>query len=104
MACWASAALAEAASRSNSAFIRMDIKRRDALTQSIGSPLLARIASVTPARDPGTSPVPDALDLADVTAADVIPARRPARPGGKPAPAAPAAPPAASGDDIGDWL
>jgi hypothetical protein len=40
VACWASNAVAEAASRSNAAFVRMDIKRRDVLTGTITSPLL----------------------------------------------------------------
>jgi len=104
VACWASMATAEPASGSNAAYIRMDIKRRDALTGSIRSPLLTLIAPATPARDPGTAPVPTALDLADVTAADVTPASRPARPGKKPAPAAPPAVQAAADDDIQDWL
>jgi hypothetical protein len=104
-ACWASTATAEAASTANSAYIRMDIKRRDALNERVRSPLLALIAPATPARDHDTAPVPTALDLADVTAEDVIPASRPARPGRKPAP--PATLPttqAAPADDIQDWL
>jgi hypothetical protein len=105
VACWATAAVAETASRSNAAFVRMDIKRRDALTQSIRSPLLTLIAPATPAQDPDTAPVPAALDLTDVTAHDVTTARRPARPGSKPShPAASPAPQAAPGDDITDWL
>jgi len=105
VACWATAAVAEPASRSNAAFVRMDIKRRDALTQSIRSPLLTLIAPATPAQDPDPAPVPAALDLADVTAHDVTPARRPQRPGSKPShPAASPAPQPAPGDDITDWL
>jgi hypothetical protein len=104
VACWASMATAEPASVSNSAYIRMDIKRRDALTGSIRSPLLTLIAPATPARDPDTAPVPTALDLADVTAHDVTPASRPARPGKKPAPTAPPAIQAAADDDIQDWV
>jgi len=41
--CWATAALADTASRSNAAFIRLDIKRRDVLTGTITSPLLDMI-------------------------------------------------------------
>ena len=48
VACWATAAVAEAASRSNAAFIRVDIKRRDALTTTITSPLLELIKTSTP--------------------------------------------------------
>jgi hypothetical protein len=104
-ACWATAATAEPASGSNAAYIQMDIKRRDALTERVRSPLLALIAPATPARDPDTAPEPTALDLADVTAEDVTPARRPARPGRKPSPAAtlPAVQ-AAADDEIQDWL
>jgi hypothetical protein len=103
-ACWASTATVEPASASNAAYIRMDIKRRDALTERVRSPLLALIAPATPARDPDTIPLPTALDLADVTEHDVTPARRPARPGHKPAPAAPMPAVQAAADDITDWL
>jgi hypothetical protein len=104
-ACWAWTATAEPASGSNAAYIRMDIKRRDALTERVRSPLLALITPATPARDHHTAPAPTALELADVTADDVTPASRPARPGRKPHPAAtlPAVQPAAD-DDISDWL
>ena len=49
VACSATAALAETASRSNAAFVRMDIKRRDMLTGTITSPLLDMIKSGSPA-------------------------------------------------------
>jgi hypothetical protein len=105
VACWAWSVTAEAASRSNSACIRMDIKRRDALTERIRSPLLTLIAPATPAPDTDTPPVPAALDLADVTAHDVTPASRPHRPG-TPHSTRPTPPTvqAAPGDDISDWL
>ena len=48
VACWATAAVAEAASRSNAAFIRLDIKRRDVLTGTIPSPLLDMIHAAPP--------------------------------------------------------
>ncbi len=103
-ACWATAATAEAASAANAAYIQMDIKRRDALTERVRSPLLALIAPATPARDLNTVPVPTALDLADVTAEDVTPARRPSRTGSKPHPAATPPVVQAAADDIQDWL
>ena len=106
-ACWAATATAEPASTSNAAYIRMDIKRRDALTGSVRSPLLALIPPATPARDTDPAPQPTALDLADVTAADVTPASRPARPGRKPSPPATLPVPqatTAADDDIKDWL
>src|ERR1700761_4815525 len=52
VACWASAALAEVASATNAAFVRLDIKRRTVLTGTITSPLLELI------QDSGT-PVPE---------------------------------------------
>ena len=75
MACWADTAIAESASASNSALIRLDIKRRDALTGAVASPLLGLIKPGTPPRDQDHEdlPVPTALDLPDVTAADVTP-------------------------------
>jgi len=103
-ACWASTATVEPASTSNAAYVRMDIKRRDALTERVRSPLLALIAPATPARDLDTIPLPTALDLADVTEHDVTPARRQARPGHKPTPAASMPAVQAAADDITDWL
>ena len=105
VACWATAAVAEAASRSNAAFVRMDIKRRDALTGTITSPLLELITSEAPAahRDPGD--VPTALDLPEVTASEVTPPKpaRIPRPDTPKMPAA-ASPPAPDPSDITDWL
>ena len=59
VACWASTAVAEAASRSNAAFVRMDIKRRDALTGTITSPLLELIKSGAPATERDPADLPD---------------------------------------------
>jgi len=103
-ACWASAATAEGASAANAAYIQIDIKRRDALTEHVRSPLLALIPPATPARDTDTAPQPTALDLADVTAEDVTPASRPARPGRKAPVVIPPAPQATTADDIKDWI
>ena len=52
VACWADTAIAESASASNSALIRLDIKRRDALTGAIASPCSA---SSSPAPPHGTT-------------------------------------------------
>jgi hypothetical protein len=104
VACWATAVAAEAASRSNAAFVRMDIKRRDALTGTIGSPLLELIKSGPAAPDRDPADIPTALDLPEVTASEVTPAKpaRIPRPDPKmPAPASPAAPDPA---DISDWI
>ena len=105
VACWATAATAQAASSSNAAFVRIDIKRRDALTGTITSPLLELIRSGAPATPPDTIQAPTALDLPQVTASEVVPARPPRlkRPEATPPPSSPAA---ASGvpDSIEDWL
>ena len=108
VACWATAALAEAASRSNAAFVRLDIKRRDVLTGTITSPLLDMIKSSTPAAERDTAEIPTALDLPQVPATEVIPVRptplkRPDHPR-TPAPASPPAPAASDGSDITDWI
>ena len=71
VACWATAALAETASRSNAAFVRLDIKRRDVLTGTITSPLLDMIKSGTPATQRDTTEIPTALDLPQVPASEV---------------------------------
>ncbi len=108
VACWATAALAETASRSNAAFVRLDIKRRDVLTGTITSPLLDMIKSGTPATQRDTTEIPTALDLPQVSASEVIPVRptplkRPDHPR-TPAPASPPAPAASDGSDISDWI
>jgi hypothetical protein len=107
VACWADTAIAEAASESNSAYVRLDIKRRDALTAPITSPLLGVITPGTPSReDRDTGPIPTALDLPDVSPEEVAPAKPAVIRAEKKAPA-PASPPASvsdSGDDISDWI
>jgi hypothetical protein len=108
VACWATAALAETASRSKSAFVRLDIKRRDVLGGTIPSPLLGRIKPVTPATERDTAEIPTALDLPQVHASEVIttrptPIKRLEHPK-MPAPASPAAPAASDGSDISDWI
>jgi hypothetical protein len=111
--CWADSVLADRASASNAALVRIDIKRRDPLTVTNGSPLKTVFGNVIPARKPAGTPPPVALDLTDVQVADVtltpakngngksqdrpawpnIPARRDA---------GPASPPEA--DDITEWI
>ncbi len=107
VACWADAVVAEPASESNSAYVRMDIKRRDALTATITNPLLRLITPGTPATGRQPAGVPTALDLPEVSPDEVAPSS-PTRPekekkasSAKP-PAAPAATSGAS--DIEDWL
>ena len=108
VACWASTALAEVASGSNAAFVRLDIKRRDVLTGTIGSPLLGLIKSGAPASERDDAEIPTALDLPEVPASEVAPARPVPlkRPDGpkwpeRPSPSAPAA---SDGSDVSDWI
>jgi hypothetical protein len=70
--CWASTVIADQARQSNSALVRIDIKRRDPLTQAVTSPLMAVFGGMIPFRKPSSAPAPVALDLTDVQAADVI--------------------------------
>jgi hypothetical protein len=109
VACWATAAVAEAASRSNAAFVRLDIKRRDALTRTITSPLLDMIKSGAPATQRDTTGIPTALDLPQVPASEVIPVkptplRRPDTTPKMPAEASPPAPAPGVPADIADWI
>ena len=71
--CWASTVIADTASPSNAALVRIDIKRRDPLTGTLPSPLKAAIgyhpASVHAA---AAAPAAVNLDLTDVQATDVI--------------------------------
>jgi hypothetical protein len=107
-ACWATSITATVPSPGNSALVRIDIKRRDPLTGVIASPLAAIAGGIRIGRKPAPAPV--LLDLTDVTADDVTPARpsrNPQRPQWPDAPArrdaAPASPAVASDDDLSDW-
>jgi hypothetical protein len=106
VACWASSATATAASDANSAFIRMDIRRRDALTGKVASPLLGHILHDVPASSPDTSQAPKALDLPDVTADEVQPttAAKTARDGKKTRPADEPVIASVAGEDVTDYL
>ena len=108
VACWASTALAETASRSNAAFIRLDIKRRDMLTGTITSPLLGMIKSGAPASERDITEIPSALDLSQVPASEVVttrpvPLKRPDAPRWPDRPSSPA-PAASDGSDVSDWI
>ena len=108
VACWASTALVDTASRSNAAFIRLDIKRREVLTGTITSPLLGIIKSGAPASERDDAEIPTALDLPEVPASEVVttrpvPLKRPDGPRWPDRPSS--APPAASdGSDVSDWI
>ena len=102
VACWADTAIADRAPGFNAAFVRLDIKRRDALTAPASTPLLDLITPGTPPRDRDTLPVPTALDLPDVTATEVTP--KPARLTRADKKPAPAPAPASADPDVADWL
>ena len=79
VACWASSVVIELADPSNSALLRIDIKRRDPLTEVTTSPITKLASGFTPRTRPEPSTAPAALDLTDVTPADVTPADPPSR-------------------------
>ncbi|GII24290.1 hypothetical protein Pme01_38870 [Planosporangium mesophilum] len=107
VACWASTVTVERASDGNAAYVRLDIKRRDALTATVGSPLVGLVDPDTPAAEPTTVEVPTALDLPDMPAEPATVRIRP-MPTPRTAPASkPAAAPAvagARGEDLSDWI
>jgi hypothetical protein len=109
VACWATAAVAEAASRPNAALVRLDIKRREALTRTITSPLLDMIKSGAPATQRDQADIPAALDLPQVPASDVIPIkptplRRPDTTAKAPSAASLSSPVSGAQSDIEDWI
>jgi hypothetical protein len=108
-ACWATAVVADIASASNSALVRIDIKRRDPLTGTVPSPLAQMLSGLTPRRRQDTGPLPGALDLPDVPPAEVT---KPTQKGG-PAPwpqrqektlDGVIVSPDVAKDDINDWI
>ncbi len=112
VACWASQVQAERASDGNAAYIRLDIKRREVLGATVGSPLVDLVDTDTPTVERKTGEVPTALDLPDVPVTDITPIR-PVRTNGAPVsttsrkPVSPAAPPVVAGsrgDDLSDWI
>ena len=107
-ACWATAVVADLASASNSALVRIDIKRRDPLTGTVGSPLAQLLSGALPARRTLQAPAlrPSTCRTSRPRRYRASPARtgqphgrRQSRP--KPAPAADGN---GSADDITDWL
>jgi hypothetical protein len=75
VACWADKATIERASQSNSALVRIDISRRDALTGRVVSPLTDDISGADEALIPPSPLLPamaGGLDLDDVTATSVL--------------------------------
>jgi hypothetical protein len=111
-ACWADKVVAERASASNSALVRIDISRRDALTGTVVSPLIGELDDTRVMQPVEQLPVKDTehagLDFDDVTEASVLEApKNGAREAGrKPGPAREAmtVPAAHRGEDISDYI
>ncbi|MGK5441819.1 hypothetical protein ACSNN7_08350 [Micromonospora sp. URMC 105] len=104
VACHAATALIERASDGNAAYLRFDIKRREVLTATVGSPLVDVINPDTPSVDRPSPVIPTALDLPDVDAGVItLPMQK------KPATTANGTKPAAASssidaDDVSDWI
>ena len=115
-ACWADKVTVERASQSNSALVRIDISRRDALTGRVVSPLTDEIHGADNTLDQSPTLILDTgtggLDLDDVTEASVTDTQKNMTKSGrtdngkKPGPTRePATVPAARGaEDISDYI
>ena len=110
-ACWAISVVADQARASNSALLRVDIKRRDPLTCTVPSPLTTALDGIIPGRKQAVVPPQVALDLPDITPDQVT--AKPAPNGPAPWPQsqpqqgknpAPAPVVTADGDDLSDWI
>lgn len=118
VACWASSITVERASSRNAAFVRADIKRRDALSGTVTSPLVDLVDPDTPAATRTATKAPTALDLPDIPADTLSPdeqgdkrarkrTERAAKADTPPAPAtqpAPAPVKSSTPDDVLDWV
>lgn len=105
VACHAASVVVEKASEKNSALLRIDIKRREVLTNTVTSPLPGLVDPAAPTTPRTSGTVPTALDLPDVpdTPADTPAAPKPSKNSNKPAPAVTAVVNGA-GEDISDWI
>lgn len=109
VACHAASVVVEKASEKNSALLRIDIKRREVLTNTVTSPLPGLVDPAVPTTPRTSGTVPTALDLPDVpdtptaTPADTPAAPKPSKNSNKPAPAVTAVVNGA-GEDISDWI
>lgn len=110
--CWAGEVKLHHASRKHAALVRVDITRRNPLTQTVTSPLVDQVPALEDNTDPPTSGELDMsiLDLPGVpepsSTAPTSAANRSARPGRAPRKAPVPAQPAASAvvDDLSDWI
>lgn len=72
--CWSDEVTVERASDTNSAYLRIDVKRRDPLKKSIPTPLMDGITTTVPHTPRTAVEAPTKkLDLTDVTITDVTP-------------------------------
>ena len=90
VACHAASVVVEKASEKNSALLRIDIKRREVLTDTVTSPLPGLVDPAAPTTPRTSGTVPTALDLPDVpdtpTATPATPtAPKPSKNSNKPA-------------------
>ena len=111
VACHASTVLIERASPSNAAYLRVDIKRREVLTATVGSPLVDLVDPDTPSPIRSVPDLPTALDLPDITlqpATDnpvrTASRRMAAASASTPTPVIAPAVSANGGDDVTDWI
>src|SRR5439155_9105332 len=74
VACHAATVTIDRASERNAAFLRLDVKRRDALTDTIASPVVDLVDPATPRIAYHLGDPPTALDLPDVPNAPAEPA------------------------------
>lgn len=120
VACHAATVTVERASEGNAAFLRVDIKRRDVLAATVGSPLVELVDPTTPPTQRPIADLPTALDLPDVAAdqvAEATPRPEPRKPAPAPTPASASSKGAASAptitatvtaggvaEDLSDWI
>lgn len=72
--CWSDEVTIERASDTNSAYVRIDVKRRDPLKKSIPTPLVDGIDTTTVPQKPAKAvEVSKKLDLTDISVTDVTP-------------------------------
>jgi len=109
VACWADRVVIERASTGNAGYLRFDIKRRDVLTATVGSPLVDLVdpATPTPLRTVGQTPT--ALDLPDIPKPGASKPTRdtgpsPRKPATAPAPEPATAAAGVNGEDVTDWI
>ncbi|MFB6396183.1 hypothetical protein [Polymorphospora lycopeni] len=106
VACHASNVVVDRASDRTAGLLRIDVKRREVLNDTVGSPLVDLVDPDTPTPVRPEPVVPTGLDLPDVAAEPItLPTQKPAKPaaaasanGKKPAPAS------GEADDLSDWI